>query len=238
MSFTTITDEELVGKGVTGLPDIPQLSTEDMQTRFDNYSWLLKDKFKNLITELEAASAAASLGVSVPPALGNIQANLQAVIEGLIAYTDAVVVRIGAGDMAKAVYDTNGDGVVDYATVAIVARALTHVLAVEEGGTGSNTHPAGRVLVGNGQDPLQYRDISDVPGGVENSSALVTADALFQTFSAVAGYLTALDGTAITTIDDNKITIIDQYIRGSDLNAIIASLLTYIANTYKRRTDI
>ena len=38
MSFTKITDADLVGKGVTGLPDTPGLSTTEMQKKFDELS--------------------------------------------------------------------------------------------------------------------------------------------------------------------------------------------------------
>ena len=38
MEFEKITDAELVGKGVTGLPDVPGLSTADMQAKFDELS--------------------------------------------------------------------------------------------------------------------------------------------------------------------------------------------------------
>ena len=44
MAFTTITNQEIVGLGVTGLPDTPGLSTEAMQAEFDEYPIFLKDK--------------------------------------------------------------------------------------------------------------------------------------------------------------------------------------------------
>lgn len=72
MSFTTITDPELVGLGVTGLPDTPELSTEDMQAQFDEYPQFLKDKFKVHITEEEANTAASNIGATIPVALDNV----------------------------------------------------------------------------------------------------------------------------------------------------------------------
>ena len=72
MSFTTITDDELVGLGVTGLDDTPELSTEDMQAEFDEYPQFLKDKFKTHITELEANTAAGDIGATIPEVLTNV----------------------------------------------------------------------------------------------------------------------------------------------------------------------
>ena len=40
MNFKEVTAEDLFGKGVTGLPDTPGLSTTDMQAKFDE---LVKD---------------------------------------------------------------------------------------------------------------------------------------------------------------------------------------------------
>lgn len=73
MAFTTITDDELVGMGVTGLPDTPELSTEDMQAQFDEYSVFLKNKLKTHITELEANTAAADIGMTIPESLTNVE---------------------------------------------------------------------------------------------------------------------------------------------------------------------
>lgn len=72
MSFTTITDPELVGLGVTGLPDTPELSTEDMQAQFDEYPQFLKDKFKVHITEEEANTASSNIGATIPEELDNV----------------------------------------------------------------------------------------------------------------------------------------------------------------------
>lgn len=72
MSFTTITDPELEGLGVSGLPDTPELSTEDMQAQFDEYPQFLKDKFKVHITEEEANTAASNIGATIPEELDNV----------------------------------------------------------------------------------------------------------------------------------------------------------------------
>lgn len=73
MSFTTITDSELVGLGVTGLDDTPELSTEDMQAQFDEYPQFLKDKYKVHIQEEEANTAASNIGALIPTELDNVE---------------------------------------------------------------------------------------------------------------------------------------------------------------------
>ena len=63
MAFTKILDSDVADKGVIGLPDTPNLSTQAMQEKFDEIALdVLKPKHNDLIDELEAGTAAASLG--------------------------------------------------------------------------------------------------------------------------------------------------------------------------------
>lgn len=63
MAFTKILDSDVADKGVIGLPDTPNLSTQAMQEKFDEIALdVLKPKHNELIDELEAGTAAASLG--------------------------------------------------------------------------------------------------------------------------------------------------------------------------------
>ena len=90
-----ITAADRSGKGVTGLPDTPGLSTGDMQARFDSLGNLAIDKF-NVLVE----------------AVNDIVTNDPTKIPTMKAIVDYVV-SMGGGDMTKAVYDTDDDGVVD-----------------------------------------------------------------------------------------------------------------------------
>lgn len=72
MAFTTITSQETVGLGVTGLPDTPGLSTEAMQAEFDEYPIFIKNKFVTHIEEEEAETAAADIGATIPASLTNV----------------------------------------------------------------------------------------------------------------------------------------------------------------------
>lgn len=83
MGFTRITSSDTKNKGVIGLADTPGLSTEEMQKKFDELALdIIIPKLNALMTELEAAAAAASLGASVPAGITadkNIQSILAAI---------------------------------------------------------------------------------------------------------------------------------------------------------------
>lgn len=90
-----ISSADRTGKGVTGLPDTPGLSTGDMQARFDSLANLSIDKFN-----------------AVVDAVGDIVTNDDTKIPTMAAIV-AYVVSMGGGDMTKAIYDTDDDGIVD-----------------------------------------------------------------------------------------------------------------------------
>lgn len=90
-----IKNVDRTGKGVTGLPDTPGLSTGDMQARFDSLGNLAIDKFNNMVDSV-----------------GDIVTNDDAKLPTMKAIVDYVV-SMGGGDMTKAVYDTDDNGVVD-----------------------------------------------------------------------------------------------------------------------------
>lgn len=159
MALTTILPEDVADLGVYGLPDTPELDVTSMQTKFDEYSWFLKDFINAHIAEIEEKTASASLGAEVPTELEDIvpegtteeqrkeYENVQTILNSLAANrnaanrlitmfanitavantlddssnnllptTKAVVDRLeelGAGDMTKATYDKNQNGIVD-----------------------------------------------------------------------------------------------------------------------------
>ena len=92
-----IKSSDRVGKGVTGLPDTPGLSTGDMQERFDSLGNLAIDKFNAVVN-------------SVGDVIENSSIKLPT-MAAIVAY----VQLLGGGDMLKLIYDTNDDGVVDNA---------------------------------------------------------------------------------------------------------------------------
>ena len=67
MALTKITQEDTNNKGVIGLPDTPNLTTQAMQEKFDELALdVIVPKHNGLIDELEAETAAASLGAVDP----------------------------------------------------------------------------------------------------------------------------------------------------------------------------
>lgn len=90
-----ISSADRAGKGVTGLPDTPGLSTGDMQARFDSLGNLAIDKFNNVVDNV-----------------GDTITNDSTKLPTMAAIVDYVV-SMGGGDMVKAVYDTDDDGIVD-----------------------------------------------------------------------------------------------------------------------------
>ena len=90
-----ISSADRSGKGVTGLPDTPGLSTADMQARFDSLGNLSIDKFNALVD-------------AVSDTVINDDTKLPT-MKAIVNY----VTLMGGGDMLKSVYDTDDDGVVD-----------------------------------------------------------------------------------------------------------------------------
>lgn len=149
MAFTRITEDDLQGKGVIGQPEVPGLSTLEMQQSVEQIVREVAIPGINRLTEeLEAATGAAGIGMERPAGMPEeVPAHVQGITAAHIenrenphgvtaaqvgAYTrqetDAAinnkVVEIGAGDMARAVYATNGEpGMVDTAVRARSAEA-------------------------------------------------------------------------------------------------------------------
>lgn len=67
MAFTKITQADLKSRGCTTLPNQPAISAQALKEEFDAPAKeIVAPKFNNLIDELEATTAAASLGASAP----------------------------------------------------------------------------------------------------------------------------------------------------------------------------
>lgn len=90
-----VSSADRAGKGVTGLPDTPGLSTGDMQARFDSLGNLAIDKFNNMVDSV--GGGVVNDDTKIPT------------MKDIVDY----VISMGGGDMTKAVYDTDDDGVVD-----------------------------------------------------------------------------------------------------------------------------
>lgn len=189
MAFTKITESDMSGKGNVGRSDTPGVSTTEMQRIMDELSReVIVPKFNAFLDDLAASAAAASVGASAPSGLTaneTVQAVLNAVYAALTGHTGdtanphgvtaeqtgaytsaqtdaaitAQVVAIGAGDMAKAVYDADNDGVVDdaeklggalpahYASAAALAEAMERAASAADVGTVSGLETTAKTVV-------------------------------------------------------------------------------------------
>ena len=91
--FTTITPEEREGKGVTQLPDSPQITAANLKELFDSLANLAIDKFITHIDELEAETAAGNIGAVIPDGY-SATANIQSLI-------DEIIMRLGSCESLK-----------------------------------------------------------------------------------------------------------------------------------------
>lgn len=122
MAFTKITDEDLLNKGVIGLPDTPGLSTSEMQAKFEQTAReVIVPKFNQLVDDLSNPSAASQIGTNgknrtVQGHIDNMENPHNVTAAQVGAYTksqtDAAISdrisQIGSADMTQAMYDPTG----------------------------------------------------------------------------------------------------------------------------------
>ncbi len=122
MAFTKITDEDLLNKGVIGLPDTPGLSTSEMQAKFEQTAReVIVPKFNQLVDDLSNPSAASQIGANgknrtVQGHIDNLENPHNVTAAQVGAYTKdqtekAIsdrISQIGSADMTQAMYDPTG----------------------------------------------------------------------------------------------------------------------------------
>lgn len=95
MAFVRVTEADMDGKGNIGQPDIPGVSTLEMQRILDELPReVLAPAHNQLADQLEAATAAASLGAAPPEALPqDTSATVQGVLEAVLEEVQAHAAR-------------------------------------------------------------------------------------------------------------------------------------------------
>lgn len=130
MAFDKITEEDLKDKGVRGLPDIPQLTTAEMQAKFEELETaVIIPKLNKLIDDLMAETAGESIGVTVPDGFA-AEKNIQSLLSEM-----AVIVLASKSvnmllDGIKSVSNT----VVDDATALATCKAVCDYVVQMGGG--------------------------------------------------------------------------------------------------------
>lgn len=102
-------------KNIKDLPDRPVMSAANLKAYFDGRTDAeIKEAINGIIDLLIAATGADEIGAQAPPDVTPVPpvgpggfTTIQAVLLGLRNYVDEKLVQIGAGDMAKLVYDPN-----------------------------------------------------------------------------------------------------------------------------------
>lgn len=91
MAFAKISEQELGAVGVELLDDQPEMQPDAMKAKFEETAkQLLAPKHNTLVEQLEAETAAASLGAAVPTGLsGQTTKTVQAVLAALMVYIQA-----------------------------------------------------------------------------------------------------------------------------------------------------
>lgn len=142
MSLVRIEADEMSGKGVIGLDAVPGLEALDMQKKFDELvTDLVVPKFNELSDMLSSNSGAEQVGtaqgISIEDRLENMESGKAQISDVLTKtneipytpsqdyhpatkkYVDTIQLEAAAGDMTKAVYDSDNDGTVDQAQNAL-----------------------------------------------------------------------------------------------------------------------
>ena len=83
MAFDKISAADREGKGNVGQPDTPNLTTSEMQEQMDSLPNLMIDKFNEFIDALNANTAAANIGASVPNGI-TAQENIQSILNAMV----------------------------------------------------------------------------------------------------------------------------------------------------------
>lgn len=144
MAFNKITDFDRQGKGNVGLPDTPALTTTEMQEQMDSLANLMIDKFNDFIDVLNAASAAYSVGASVPSGI-SAQANVQSIL-------DAMVLNLNLNTNARHTHANKNvlDSISDFTLGSYnrLVTLLSTIVSVEDSVLNNNTSiPTGGAVV-------------------------------------------------------------------------------------------
>ena len=92
MAFTRITNEELESRGATTLPDAPTIPANQLKQEFDAPAKeIVAPAVNHLMEELEASTAAGSIGVTPPQ--GRSGSNLQDLLNDISGTGNTLILR-------------------------------------------------------------------------------------------------------------------------------------------------
>lgn len=135
MSYTKITNADLKSRGATTLPNQPAISAQELKEEFDAPAkQIVAYAFNRLIDELEAATAAGSMGATAPQ--GFVGTTVQALLDAIgSAVKSLQASQVGAtapsgqtGDNVQGVIDSIGGDIssINEDITSLKASAHTH----------------------------------------------------------------------------------------------------------------
>lgn len=150
--FEKITDQDLIGKGVIGLPDTPELTASEMQKKFEETAReVIVPKFNALVEALKNQAASDELGIRTQGSL-----KTGTIFQQVGELLNLLGVKVGSDTIKK--IRVNGDNQLE------VSLNGTDFVA-----TGSSGHiivgPDGTVMPQRGRLKLQNGEISDDAAG-------------------------------------------------------------------------
>lgn len=221
MAFSRITNADTVNKGVIGLPDTPGLSTYEMQAKFDELALdVLVPKHNLLATELEATSAAASIGaVATTHTSGT---NVKAVLDALDTYSTTLNTNM------KTYVDDKDTAMKDYVdgevtTINSSINALTNRVNAQD------VSIAGAVSTANSA----YNTANTAKNTADNAynratDALNTANDALTVANGARAYVDVAI-TNLTNLINQKTTIIDPITgQPEDIQTVINDIFDYM----------
>ena len=207
MAFNKITDADLVGKGVIGLPDTPNLSTTEMQNKFEETSRdVVIPKINEVIEGLNGSEVSNS-SKAINPVSGN-EESFQNTFNALKKYTDDEVTkeRTKASDELK-VHTDNKEN--PHAVTAEQVNSYTKQ-AVDDKLSDKVDKVEGKGLSTNDYDNSEKEKLADVDSKKHehgNKSVLDSiTDTLLSALNRIATIFSTITGVTTSVVnDDTKI---------------------------------
>ena len=207
MAFNKITDADLVGKGVIGLPDTPNLSTTEMQNKFEETSRdVVIPKINEVIEGLNGSEVSNS-SKAINPVSGN-EESFQNTFNALKKYTDDEVTkeRTKASDELK-VHTDNKEN--PHAVTAEQVNAYTKQV-VDDKLSDKVDKVEGKGLSTNDYDNSEKEKLADADSKKHehsNKSVLDSiTDTLLSALNRIATIFSTITGVTTSVVnDDTKI---------------------------------
>lgn len=230
MSFTRIADQDFNGKGARSLPDQPTISASELKRVFDEDAReVVAPKVNTIVGELEANSAAASLGATAPSGrTGNtVQAVMNSISSGVDAKSTitlsnvstsgvriATVIIDGASTDLKA--PQGGQGTMDYDDLTDKPQINSNTLSGNKSSSdlglaaASHTHSASDITSGLATVATtgDYTDLSNTP-----NLATVATSGSYGDLSNTPTLATVATSGSYSDLSNtpNIPTVVDQY---------------------------